>query len=206
MITATLDAVSLRNFATLSVAAAAKMLVPEQVGDAARSGPRATPRPLRQWLAGLRLLEAVPFSHLVPHPALLPAESIRFFESTAPGPTRSSRARCDRHDHDRRRRRARVPVPDGPRRGRRGGAPRPISPAGARCAGAVGTAGTPAASCSGRHSCPDGRRCTCAPTAETRPRMAARQGRARRHADQRLITLRMELAPAVLLALFDGVP
>ena len=42
-------------------------------------GPRAVPRDLRLWLAGLRLLAGVPFGHLVADSALLPAESIRFF-------------------------------------------------------------------------------------------------------------------------------
>jgi hypothetical protein len=42
-------------------------------------GPRAVPRDLRLWLARLRLLEGVPFGHLVADPALLPPESIRFF-------------------------------------------------------------------------------------------------------------------------------
>jgi hypothetical protein len=34
---------------------------------------------LREWLVGLRLLRGVPLTHLVPDPALLPPESIRFF-------------------------------------------------------------------------------------------------------------------------------
>ena len=37
------------------------------------------PRELTQWLARVRLLEGVPFAHLVPDSDLLPAESIRFF-------------------------------------------------------------------------------------------------------------------------------
>lgn len=48
-------------------------------GDAPDPGPRRTPRELRLWLARLRLLESVPFSHLVADSALLPPESIRFF-------------------------------------------------------------------------------------------------------------------------------
>ncbi|MGM7669049.1 hypothetical protein [Microbacterium sp. A93] len=53
---------------------------PEQeVQDAPDPGPRRTPRALRLWLARLRLLEAVPFSHLVADATLLPPESIRFF-------------------------------------------------------------------------------------------------------------------------------
>jgi hypothetical protein len=42
-------------------------------------GERITPGDLRQWLARLRLLENVPFAYLVPDSALLPPESIRFF-------------------------------------------------------------------------------------------------------------------------------
>jgi len=37
------------------------------------------PPRLREWLVGLRLLRGVPLAHLVPDPALLPPESIRFF-------------------------------------------------------------------------------------------------------------------------------
>jgi hypothetical protein len=37
------------------------------------------PDAVRQWLARLRLLEGVPFAHLVPDSELLPPESIRFF-------------------------------------------------------------------------------------------------------------------------------
>ncbi len=47
--------------------------------DAPDPGPRAVPRDLRMWLGRLRLLSGVPFAHLVADPALLPAESIRFF-------------------------------------------------------------------------------------------------------------------------------
>jgi hypothetical protein len=42
-------------------------------------GDRIVPLDLRQWLAGLRLLELVPFCYLVPDSLLLPPESIRFF-------------------------------------------------------------------------------------------------------------------------------
>jgi hypothetical protein len=42
-------------------------------------GDRIIPRDLRQWLARLRLLENVPFAYLVPDSLLLPPESIRFF-------------------------------------------------------------------------------------------------------------------------------
>lgn len=40
---------------------------------------RIVPRDLRQWLARLRLLEGVPFSYFVPDSELLPPESIRYF-------------------------------------------------------------------------------------------------------------------------------
>jgi hypothetical protein len=40
---------------------------------------RVVPRDLRQWLARLRLLEGVPFSYFVPDSELLPPESIRYF-------------------------------------------------------------------------------------------------------------------------------
>jgi hypothetical protein len=47
--------------------------------DAADPGPRSVPRDLRLWLARLRLLEGVPFGYLAADAALLPPESIRFF-------------------------------------------------------------------------------------------------------------------------------
>lgn len=37
-------------------------------------------RPIAEWLASLTRLHLIPFAYLVPHPALLPDESIRFFE------------------------------------------------------------------------------------------------------------------------------
>jgi hypothetical protein len=43
------------------------------------SVPHGMPEEVRAFLARLRLLEGVPFSHLVPDAALLPVESIRFF-------------------------------------------------------------------------------------------------------------------------------
>ena len=52
---------------------------PIEVTDAPDPGPRRVPRDIRLWLARLRLLEAVPFSHLVADATLLPTESIRFF-------------------------------------------------------------------------------------------------------------------------------
>jgi hypothetical protein len=54
-------------------------LEPAETTDAPDPGPRRVPRNLRLWLARLRLLEAVPFSHLVADATLLPPESIRFF-------------------------------------------------------------------------------------------------------------------------------
>ena len=42
-------------------------------------GPRVTPYDVRAWLARLRLLDGVPFDYLVPDSELLPPESIRFF-------------------------------------------------------------------------------------------------------------------------------
>jgi hypothetical protein len=43
------------------------------------AAPASIPREVRTFLARLRLLEGVPFSHLVPDAELLPLESIRFF-------------------------------------------------------------------------------------------------------------------------------
>ncbi|RZS86836.1 hypothetical protein EV189_2252 [Motilibacter rhizosphaerae] len=63
----------------LAVAAAAAELVADLDTDAPDPGPRVVPRDLRLWLARLRLLEGVPFGHLVADAALLPPESIRFF-------------------------------------------------------------------------------------------------------------------------------
>jgi hypothetical protein len=47
--------------------------------DTDDSGVHVVPFELRQWLARLRLLEGVPFAYLVADSALLPLESIRFF-------------------------------------------------------------------------------------------------------------------------------
>jgi hypothetical protein len=41
-------------------------------------------QPIADWLAELTCLHLVPFAYLVPHPALLPDESIRFFDVDAP--------------------------------------------------------------------------------------------------------------------------
>jgi hypothetical protein len=52
---------------------------PGQSDEDETIGPRIAPRDLRQWLARLRLLQGIPFAYLVPDAALLPPESIRFF-------------------------------------------------------------------------------------------------------------------------------
>ena len=62
-----------------AVAHVAAELVEQVNADAPDPGPRKVPRDLRLWLARLRLLEAVPFGQLVADAALLPPESIRFF-------------------------------------------------------------------------------------------------------------------------------
>ena len=73
------SALVLRGVITKAVLEAAREIVKEVDTDAPDPGPRAVPRDLRLWLARLRLLEGVPFGHLVADPALLPPESIRFF-------------------------------------------------------------------------------------------------------------------------------
>jgi hypothetical protein len=68
-------------------AAQAVTFVQEAIGTAVLTpadpddefGARAVPFELRQWLARLRLLEAVPFAYLAADAELLPIESIRFF-------------------------------------------------------------------------------------------------------------------------------
>lgn len=57
----------------------AAVAFPVLPSDEDRLGPRVVPRDLRQWLARLRLLEGVPFAYLAPDAALLPPESVRFF-------------------------------------------------------------------------------------------------------------------------------
>lgn len=64
---------------TEAVSAIATAVVRMIGEDAPDPGPRAVPRDLRMWLGRLRLLAGVPFAHLVADPALLPPESIRFF-------------------------------------------------------------------------------------------------------------------------------
>jgi hypothetical protein len=67
----------------ISVVAEAKLSAIELVATPSdhddRLGPRIIPADLRAWLARLRLLELVPFAYLVPDSELLPPESIRFF-------------------------------------------------------------------------------------------------------------------------------
>jgi hypothetical protein len=46
---------------------------------AAGAPPPAVPKPIVEWMARLMLLENVPFEYLVPHPLMLPTESIRLF-------------------------------------------------------------------------------------------------------------------------------
>jgi hypothetical protein len=41
--------------------------------------PTDIPQPIVDWMSRLMLLEGLPFEYLVPHPAMLPEESIRFF-------------------------------------------------------------------------------------------------------------------------------
>jgi hypothetical protein len=62
-----------------AVATMASELVAQLAYDEPDPGARRTPRDLRMWLARLRLLEGVPFGYLVADSALLPPESIRFF-------------------------------------------------------------------------------------------------------------------------------
>lgn len=69
----------LRDLVINAVFQVAQELVEEVDVEQPDPGPRAVPRDLRVWLARLRLLEGVPFGHLVADPALLPPESIRFF-------------------------------------------------------------------------------------------------------------------------------
>jgi hypothetical protein len=62
-----------------AVTTVATELVETLPEDAPDPGPRRVPRDLRLWLARLRLLEGVPFGYLVGDAALLPPESLRFF-------------------------------------------------------------------------------------------------------------------------------
>lgn len=69
----------LQTLVTQAVLRLSAELVASLGGDAPDPGPRRVPRELRLWLARLRLLEGVPFGYLVADSALLPPESIRFF-------------------------------------------------------------------------------------------------------------------------------
>jgi hypothetical protein len=71
--------VALTTLITDAVAHVAQELVAQIGGDAPDPGPRNVPRDLRIWLARLRLLEGVPFGYLVADASLVPPESIRFF-------------------------------------------------------------------------------------------------------------------------------
>lgn len=75
----TLTGPALNELVTSAVVQLSAELVAQLGPQDADPGPRAVPRDLRLWLAGLRLLAGVPFGHLVADSALLPAESIRFF-------------------------------------------------------------------------------------------------------------------------------
>ena len=183
--------------------------------DAPDPGPRRVPRDLRIWLARLRLLEGVPFSYLVADSALLPPESIRFFyldrgwtDALVEG------ALSRRHRHDRRPRGARgsstpvvrdevdeaerlVRLPGcGAGRGRADRAGRADHRLPAALAHGVGLAGAARARLRARQ-----------PAAHAAGERRRRRRRARRAARASSALLRLErLAPAVLLALFDGVP
>jgi hypothetical protein len=62
-----------------AVRTAVSELVEELVQHDPDDGDHVVPGELRRFLAGLRLLQGIPFSYLVPDAELLPPESIRFF-------------------------------------------------------------------------------------------------------------------------------
>jgi hypothetical protein len=74
---------SLANFSSkfvmTAVQSAVTQLVPQPSDDDENVGLRITPLEVRRFLGRLRLLEGVPFSYLVSDSLLLPPESIRFF-------------------------------------------------------------------------------------------------------------------------------
>jgi len=74
---------SLANFTSemilTAVQSAVTQLVVATSDEDEHVGPRVVPLDLRRFLGRLRLLEGVPFSYLVPDSLLLPPESIRFF-------------------------------------------------------------------------------------------------------------------------------
>lgn len=208
--TTVLDAAAVHRLVLSSVSQAAASLV-ARLGDETEPdpGPRATPRGLRQWLARLRLLEAVPFSYLVPHVALLPAESVRFFVvdrawtdalvegalsvgtvTTADKAALESLYPTVRGEVDEEERLVRLP-------GWERGQPVPSGAAGTLSGFLLRSklvSGWPALHVRGYGKDP-------------RSRGASDVDDADDVADARLATLRMErLAPAVLLVVFDGVP
>jgi hypothetical protein len=69
----------LRDLVVEAVLNVAGNLVADLDTAAPDPGPRVVPRDLRLWLGRLRLLEGVPFGQLVADSSLLPPESIRFF-------------------------------------------------------------------------------------------------------------------------------
>ena len=176
-------------------------VVSERDPDAGKE--RITPLAVRDWLARLRLLEGVPFNTIVADSELLPRSRSASSISTAPGPTHWCRARS-----------ASAPSTAATARSSR----RSIPPSATRSTSRSGWCGSPAA-----------RRCSSAKAAQITglllrsravsgwpgaagPRLSPR-GRQRRgrSSPNRIPTgiklLRLErLAPAVLLALFDGVP
>lgn len=72
-------ALQIRDVVVQAVQRAAEHVVQVIGEDLPDPGPRAIPRDLRLWLGRLRLLSGVPFGHLVADPELTPPESIRFF-------------------------------------------------------------------------------------------------------------------------------
>jgi hypothetical protein len=69
------------NLVLETVATVTQEFQPRPTETDATLGPRIIPTPLRQWLARLRLLENVPFAYVVPDSLMLPPESIRFFHN-----------------------------------------------------------------------------------------------------------------------------
>lgn len=208
--TAVLGAARFQQLLVDSVALASASLVDRLTDDLAPDlGPRATPRGLREWLARLRLLEGVPFSHLVPHAALLPPESIRWFwvdrtwtdalvegalsvgtVTTADAAGMEAMYPTVRSDVDEMERLVRLP-------GWTPGAPVPTGPAGTLTGFLLRSrlvSGWPAL-----HVRAYGK--------DPAARGAKDVDDALDVQDQRLVTLRMErLAPAVLLVVLDGSP
>lgn len=69
---------SLHDRARFAAEVTADLRSPERIGEAFDASPM--PIYVAEWLARLRLLKGVPFRYLVPDEAMLPAESIRFFQ------------------------------------------------------------------------------------------------------------------------------